>query len=78
MKVVNVNRQVTTLEVSTDGGNTWQGTQRQDYNYFQKADGGGFGTDTVTVRVSCSNGVKVILKNIGVADGTSYTASGNC
>ncbi len=78
MQVVNANNAVTALDVSTDGGNTWQGTVREDYNYFQKSDNGGFGTLTVTVGVTCSNGNRVTLANIGVADSTSYTASGNC
>jgi len=78
MQVVAANQPVTALDVSTDNGNTWQGTQREDYNYFQKAGGGGFGVDTLTVRISCSNGAKVILRNVGVADSTSYTAPGNC
>ena len=78
MEVINANNQVTALEVSTDGGKSWQGTQRQDYNYFEKSGGGGFGADTMNVRVSCSNGQKVVLQNIGVTDSASYTASGNC
>ncbi len=78
MQVVNANNAVTALDVSTNGGQTWQGTQRQDYNYFQKADGSGFGTQTVTVRITCSNGNQVTMQNVGVADSTSYTASSNC
>lgn len=78
MQVVNSNNAVTALDVSVDGGKTWQSTVRQDYNYFQKSDSSGFGTDTVTVRVTCSNGKTVTLSNIGVADSSSYTASGNC
>ncbi len=65
MQVVNANYPVTALDVSTDGGSTWQPTQRQDYNYFQKSDGSGFGTETVTVRVTCSNGGKVVLTSVG-------------
>ncbi len=78
MQVVNANYPVTALDVSTDGGTTWQATQRQDDNYFQKSDGSGFGTDTATVRVTCSSGKQVVLQNIGVTPETSFTASGNC
>lgn len=78
MQVVNSNSAVTALDVSVDGGSTWQSTVRQDYNYFQKSDSSGFGTETVAVRVTCSNGKTVTLSNVGVADSTSYTASGNC
>ncbi|RYP91520.1 hypothetical protein DL770_002366 [Monosporascus sp. CRB-9-2] len=78
MQVVNSNSAVTALDVSTDGGKTWQSTVRQDYNYFQKGDSSGFGTDKVTVRVKCSSGKTVTLSNIGVQSSSEYIASGNC
>ncbi len=55
-----------------------KGQRGRIYNYFQRADNGGFGTDTVAIRVTCSNGKLVTMTNVGVADSTSYTASGNC
>ncbi|RYO81869.1 hypothetical protein DL764_009698 [Monosporascus ibericus] len=78
MQVVNSNSAVTALDVSTDGGKTWQPTVRQDYNYFQKGDYSGFGTDKVTVKVKCSSGKTMTLSNIGVQSSSEYTASGNC
>ncbi len=78
MQVINSNTAVAGLDVSVDGGSTWQPTVRQDYNYFQKSDSSGFGTETVTVRVNCSSGKTVTLSNIGVADSSTYTASDNC
>ncbi|KAH6656295.1 RlpA-like double-psi beta-barrel-protein domain-containing protein-containing protein [Truncatella angustata] len=75
MQVVNHNQPVSKLEVSTDGGSTWQATTRQDYNFFEKSSG--FGTDTVAVRVTGSNGKTVVVKNVSVASGVSVTASEN-
>ena len=76
MQVLNNNQPVMALEVSTNGGVTWQGTSRRDYNYFET--GGGFGTDTLSGRVSCSNGGKVVLSHVRVNGNTQFTASGNC
>ncbi|KAJ5619229.1 hypothetical protein N7510_003213 [Penicillium lagena] len=50
MQVVNANEAVTRLEVSTDNGDSWADTTRTYYNFFEKD--GGFGTDTVDVRVT--------------------------
>ncbi|TLD15620.1 uncharacterized protein PgNI_01989 [Pyricularia grisea] len=78
MQVFNSNQQVKSLDVSTDGGATWQGTTRRPYNYFEKTSGGGFGADSLTVRVTCVGGGQVMMSNVGVAGGSSFTASGNC
>ncbi|KAB8254686.1 RlpA-like double-psi beta-barrel-protein domain-containing protein-containing protein [Aspergillus pseudonomiae] len=75
MQVVNANEAVTSLEVSTDGGSTWQSTTRSDYNYFENSSG--FGTETVDVRVTGKSGKVVTVKNVGVSSGTEVTASGN-
>ncbi|KAE9965647.1 hypothetical protein EG327_000401 [Venturia inaequalis] len=37
MQVVNSNIAVSSLEVSTDGGNSWQETTRREYNYFERS-----------------------------------------
>ncbi|KAK5652160.1 hypothetical protein OQA88_10802 [Cercophora sp. LCS_1] len=78
MQVTNANYAVTGFEISTDGGQTWQGAVRRDYNYFEKSGGGGFGTETVAVRVSCVNGAKVTLWNVNVNGGAWMQAAGNC
>jgi expansin (peptidoglycan-binding protein) len=75
MQVINANVPVAKLEVSTDGGATWQATTRQDYNFFENASG--FGTDTVDVRVTSSTGEVITVNSVGVASGTEVTASGN-
>ena len=75
MQVINSNVPVAKLEVSTDGGATWQATTRQDYNFFVNASG--FGTDTVDVRVTSSTGEVITVNSVGVASGTGVTASGN-
>jgi expansin len=74
-QVVGHNEPVAKLEVSTDGGSTWQGTTRQSYNFFENSSG--FGTDAVAVRVTSSSGQTVVVKGVSVASGSSVMASGN-
>ncbi|KAH8909194.1 hypothetical protein BR93DRAFT_967198 [Coniochaeta sp. PMI_546] len=79
MQVLNCNQPVSALDVSTDGGKSWQATTRKDYNYFQKAGGGGgFGTSSVTVRITCQDGKKVVAPGIGVDGDTEYATPVNC
>ncbi|KAJ5958574.1 uncharacterized protein N7479_005724 [Penicillium vulpinum] len=75
MQVVNANEPVTSLEVSTDGGNTWQGTTRQYYNFFENS--AGFGTSTVDVRITGASGNTVVVNNVGVGSGSEVTAKSN-
>ncbi|RAK72198.1 putative extracellular cellulase CelA/allergen Asp F7-like [Aspergillus fijiensis CBS 313.89] len=75
MQVENSNEPVTALEVSTDGGSTWQSTTRSTYNYFENASG--FGTDTVDVRVTGQSGATITVNNVSVSSGSSVTASSN-
>lgn len=75
MQVVNSNTEVTALDVSIDGGKTWKTTTRQPYNYFENSSG--FGTDTVTVRITSSNGKTITVSGMSVASETSKTASSN-
>lgn len=75
MQVVNSDERVASLEVSTDGGSTWQGTTRQDYNFFQQSSG--FGADTVDVKVTSVSGTEVVVNDVGVASGSSITAGSN-
>jgi hypothetical protein len=75
MQVVNANKAVGSLDVSTDGGNTWQTTTRQTYNFFEQSSG--FGTTTVDVKITSVDGDVVIVKNVEVSSGASTTASSN-
>ncbi|RDL36156.1 uncharacterized protein BP5553_06768 [Venustampulla echinocandica] len=75
MQVVNANRAVAKLEVSTDGGSTWQSTSRQTYNFFENSSG--FGTAAVDVKVTSADGEVVIVKNVPVNSDESVTASSN-
>ncbi|CAG8971270.1 hypothetical protein HYALB_00001436 [Hymenoscyphus albidus] len=75
MQVVNANKAVKSLEVSTDGGSTWKSTSRQTYNFFENS--AGFGTTTVDVKVTSSSGETVVVKNIVVSPGASTTAGSN-
>ena len=78
MQAYNSNLPIASLEVSADGGKTWQATVRQDFNYFQKSDGSGVGVDRFEVRVTCTNGRQVTVSNVDAASTSNYQASGNC
>lgn len=75
MQVVNANGAVDSLEVSTDGGSTWQSTTRTDYNFFENTSG--FGTDTVDVRVTSASGSTVTVNSVGVSSDSTINASSN-
>jgi expansin (peptidoglycan-binding protein) len=75
MQVMNANVGVAKLEVSTDGGATWQATKRQPYNFFENP--AGFGTDTVDVKVTSTNGKTVITKGVSIASNSLKTTGGN-
>ncbi|CAG8124873.1 unnamed protein product [Penicillium nalgiovense] len=75
MQVVNANEAVTALEVSTDGGSSWQSTSRTDYNYFENSSG--FGTSTVDVRITGASGSTVVVKDVGVSSESEVTAGSN-
>ncbi|KAJ5512573.1 Barwin-related endoglucanase [Penicillium fimorum] len=75
MQVVNANEPVASLDVSTDGGSTWQETSRQYYNFFENS--AGFGTSTVDVRITGASGKTVVVKNVGVGSGNEVTAKSN-
>ncbi|KAK6203729.1 hypothetical protein LQW54_008835 [Pestalotiopsis sp. IQ-011] len=75
MQVVNHNQPISKLEVSTNGGSTWQSTTRRDYNFFENSSG--FGTDTVDVKVTSTNGKSITVKGVSVASDTSVTAGSN-
>ncbi|TGO16423.1 hypothetical protein BTUL_0028g00230 [Botrytis tulipae] len=74
MQVVNAAEGVAALDVSTDGGKTWQPTVRTTYNYFEHSSGYG---SKVNVRVTGLSGKTVIINNVAVTPGNLVTASGN-
>ncbi|KAI1494375.1 RlpA-like double-psi beta-barrel-protein domain-containing protein-containing protein [Biscogniauxia mediterranea] len=75
MQVVNANEPVSKLEVSTDGGSTWQATTRSQYNFFENSSG--FGTPTVDVRVTSKSGKTVTVNSVTVSSDAQVTASSN-
>ncbi|KAH7317920.1 RlpA-like double-psi beta-barrel-protein domain-containing protein-containing protein [Rhexocercosporidium sp. MPI-PUGE-AT-0058] len=75
MQVVNANKGVSSLEVSTNGGSTWKPTTRQQYNFFENSSG--FGTTVVDVKVTSEDGDVVVLKRVNVVAGALTTASSN-
>ncbi|KAL1647095.1 hypothetical protein SLS58_002866 [Diplodia intermedia] len=75
MQVVNANERVERLEVSTDGGATWQETTRTEYNFFENSSG--FGADTVAVRVTGVSGKTVVTEDVQVSGGVTKEAASN-
>ncbi|KAH7386984.1 RlpA-like double-psi beta-barrel-protein domain-containing protein-containing protein [Phaeosphaeria sp. MPI-PUGE-AT-0046c] len=75
MQVMNANVAVEKLEVSTDGGKTWKATTRQPYNFFENSSG--FGTDTVDVKVTSTDGKSVVTKGVSIASNSVKTGAGN-
>ncbi|KAI7786487.1 hypothetical protein LA080_003731 [Diaporthe eres] len=75
MQVVNSNTPVSKLEVSTDGGSTWQATTRTNYNFFENSSG--FGTSTVDVRVTSASGGTIQVSKVSVASDSKVTAASN-
>ncbi|KAK1600639.1 rare lipoprotein A [Colletotrichum navitas] len=75
MQVLNHNEPVSALEVSTDGGSTWEKTTRQPYNFFENPSG--FGTDSVDVRVTAESGKTVIVRNVSVKSDSEHNAASN-
>jgi hypothetical protein len=75
MQVVNANKAVASLEVSTDDGRTWQSTTRATYNFFENSSG--FGTSTVDVKITSVDGDVVIVNDVAVTSDSTTTASGN-
>ncbi|KAG9244561.1 hypothetical protein BJ878DRAFT_63491 [Calycina marina] len=74
MQVVDANQAIESLEVSEDGGSTWQPTTRMAYNFFEQSSGFGASVD---VKVTSVNGDVVIVNDVSVTSGSSVTASSN-
>ncbi|KAL5604459.1 hypothetical protein BROUX41_002428 [Berkeleyomyces rouxiae] len=75
MQVVNANEPVKSLEVSTDGGATWEATERQEYNFFERSSG--FGASEVDIRVTSETGKVLTVKNVKVEDDGRTTCESN-
>lgn len=75
MQVVNANEPVESLEVSIDGGSTWESTSRAEYNFFENQSG--FGTESVDVRVTSTTGKKIVVKDVSVASDAQAKAASN-
>ncbi|CBY01027.1 hypothetical protein IAQ61_011922 [Plenodomus lingam] len=75
MQVMNSNVRVTKLEVSTDGGRTWRGTERKPYNFFEFQSG--FGTDSVDIKITSVGGKVITVKDVSIAAQTTKSAGSN-
>ena len=75
MQVMNANVAIASLSVSTDGGATWKATTRSKYNFWENTSG--FGTSSVDVKVTGTNGKSVVVKGVSVSPGVTKEAGGN-
>ena len=75
MQVINANVPISKLEVSIDGGVNWKSTTRKPYNFFEQESG--FGTDTVDVKVTSTNGQSIIVRDVSIAASSTKAASSN-
>ncbi|KAF2137110.1 carbohydrate-binding module family 63 protein [Aplosporella prunicola CBS 121167] len=75
MQARNLNLPVESLEVSTDGGSSWQATTRSEYNFFENQSG--FGTETVDVRITSQSGEQIVVNDMAVTAGLTKAAGGN-
>jgi expansin (peptidoglycan-binding protein) len=79
MQVQHANWPIQALEVSTNGGRDWQNTLSRDYNFFEKAPGGGgYGGDRVDLKITCANGNVVMMMDVEVKDKVKVWATSNC
>jgi len=75
VQVVNSNVPVKAMDVSTDGGKTWQPTTRAEYNFFQNAHG--FGVEVVDVRITSVTGDTIIINNVETSSGSATYGTSN-
>jgi expansin (peptidoglycan-binding protein) len=75
MQVVNASEPVASLEVSTDGGNTWTATTRTTYNYFEYA--AGFRSASMDIRVTSITGATVVYSGATPDAEAQFTTSAN-
>ncbi|PNS14513.1 Papain inhibitor [Sphaceloma murrayae] len=75
-QVVNGKRRTTKMEVSTDGGKTYRGTdKRQPYNFFEISSG--IGATKATIRITSETGSTIVVPNVPMTGDAVVTASGN-
>ncbi|KAK3701583.1 hypothetical protein LTR37_015437 [Vermiconidia calcicola] len=75
-QVVNANKGIRELQISTNGGKTWQrGLKRMEYNFFETQSG--LGSNTVDARVISVDGDRVVVKNVAVRSDNVVAANRN-
>lgn len=74
-QVVNAKRRTAKLEVSTNGGKSWQDAKRTTYNFFEISSG--VGASTAWVRATSHTGQKVVVKGVPQQGDAVVKASSN-
>jgi expansin (peptidoglycan-binding protein) len=75
IQVVNSNVPVRSVEVSIDGGKSWEPLTRREYNFFQNPSG--FGVDIVDVRITSVTYETIVVNNVSSASETRTDATSN-
>ncbi|KAI7156491.1 hypothetical protein KC352_g27516 [Hortaea werneckii] len=75
--VENARRRTAKMEVSADGGETWQETVRDTNNFFKLPSNGGTGTETALIRVTSHTGTQVEVKEVDMTSGKKTVAQDN-
>ena len=75
--VENARRRTAKMEVSADGGETWQETVRDTNNFFTLPGNGGTGTETALIRVTSHTGTQVEIKEVDMTSGKKTVAQDN-
>ena len=73
--MVNGNRRTSKLEVSVDGGKTWQAGKRTDYNFFEIPSG--VGAEKAWVRVTSGDGKRVVVRDVKMGSDLSVEGPSN-
>jgi len=74
-QVVNARRRTSKMEVSTDQGKTWMGTDRQTYNFFEISSG--VGANMAWVRVTSHVNSVVVVEDVPMTSNAVKKASKN-
>ncbi|KAI7486530.1 carbohydrate-binding module family 63 protein [Hortaea werneckii] len=75
--VENARRRTAKMEVSADGGETWQETVRDTNNFFTLPGNGGTGTETALIRVTSHTGTQVEIQEVDMTSGKKTVAQDN-
>jgi len=78
LQVVNANYPVFDVHTRTKNNDGWQKMKAEAYNQFTRANQGSSSGNTVDLKISCSNGRSVEMKNVRIEENKTIYARDNC